>query len=265
MSAPTAPHSSAPHASATASTAHPSSAQPVFFVGSASTPGDATGSHAAPPALATGQPRHLLTAPDAATISLADPLRLDVWSPRITPLEALVSQFLAPGMLGAILFFVLDRTDWTQAARGDNFVGGGATWPAVLGQVGLAGLLATVWLDMFRRQQSSAGQAGVWLDGLAVLSLGAATVWVGNVLWPAIALSLVGLACLARVCADWQARTALGRDVAASSCGLACAQIIILLAAISSGGSPETQAISILACVVVGLMAEAVAQQTPAT
>jgi hypothetical protein len=262
MSAPSAPHSSATHSTTT----------PAFLVGSASTPADAMVAHVTPSETAR-EPKHVLTSADPVatarpaesfTGSLADPLRLDVWSPRLTPVEALVSQFLAPGMLGAILFFLLDRTDWTQAAQGDNFVGGGATWPAALGQLGLAGLLATVWLDMFRRQQSSAGQAGVWLDGLSVLALGAATVWVGNSLWPALALSLVGLACLARVCADWQARTALGRDVAASSCGLACAQIAILLAAIVSGGSPVTQAIAILACVVVGLMAEAVAQQTPA-
>lgn len=187
-------------------------------------------------------------------------LKLDVWAPRLTPLEALVSQFLAPGMLGAILFFMLDRTDWAVAARRDSLVGGGL-WPPVLGQGGLAFLLGTFWLDMYRRQQTASGQAGVWLDALSTIFLGAATVWIGSQLWPALALSLVGMACLARSVADWQARSALGREVALSSCGMTVTQIAIVFSAILAGGSPETQAIAVIACAVVGLMAEAIAEQ----
>jgi hypothetical protein len=208
---------------------------------------------------------HLLPAEEPSRNRLLSPvnaaeLKLDIWTPRLTPLEALVSQFLAPGVFGAILFFMLDRTDWAVAARRDNLVGG-STWPAMLGQAGLAFLLATFWLDMFRRQQTGSGQAGVWLDAISTILLGFATVWIGNSLWPALALALVGVACLARSVADWQARSALGRDVALSSCGMTVAQIAIVLTAIVSSGSPETQAIAVIACAVVGLMAEAVAEQ----
>lgn len=191
--------------------------------------------------------------------ALAD-LKLDVWSARLTPLEALVSQFLAPGVLGAILFFMLDRTDWATAAHRDHLVGG-PIWPAILGQGGLAVLLATFWLDLFRRQQEAAGQAGVWLDAVSVLFLGLATVWIGSLLWPSLPLALVGVACLARILADWQARAALGRDIALSSCGLAATQLAIVLTGIFTGGAPETQAIAVIACAVVGIMAEAIAEQ----
>ncbi len=200
-------------------------------------------------------PRNRLTTAPA----LAD-LKLDVWSPRLTPLEAMVSQFLAPGILGAILFFTLDRTDWATAAHRDHLVGG-PIWPAILGQGGLAVLLATFWLDMYRRQQGSAGQSGVWLDAASVLLLGLATVWVGSPLWPSLPLALVGAACLARILADWQARAALGRDIALSSCGLTVTQLAIVLTGIFTGGAPETQAIAVIACAVVGIMAEAIAEQ----